>query len=125
MKAVGIMSAVGWGMIPAQTAIEELLSKCCSELELRQQHSRFNSSDARRVAATSQGTIFSLQCVLITYCFGARQTAAGLSASVKQCVVELLQCDVGAIYLLMCPHYALTSLAEWLKRESAWFELED
>lgn len=89
MKAVGIMSAVGWDMIPAQTAIEELL--CCSELELRQQHSRFNSSDAACIAATSQGTIFSLQCVLITYCFGARQTAAGLSASVKQCVVELLQ----------------------------------
>jgi len=78
-------------IISAQTAIEKLLSKCRSELELRQQHSRFNSSDARRIATTSHGTIFSLQFVLITHCSGARQTAAGLSSSVEQCVVELLK----------------------------------
>lgn len=58
------MSAARWDTIPAQKATEELLSMCCSELELRQQPFGFDSSDAHRIATASQATTFLLQCVL-------------------------------------------------------------
>jgi len=121
--SVGVTSAARWDIIPAHKATKELLSMCCSELELRQQPLGFDSSGTHRIATVSQATTFLLQCVLTI-----RPSECSPDCSWLELVDGAMYDWAAKVrcwcrYLLTCPHHTLGLPTAWVKRKSEWFEL--